>query len=408
MVTLSRKGNDQDAVLQQQWTRQTEGILQQMSSHKRSRRPSSSSRQYNNDNGGFPSAAATSFIPRRSKAQYKRDIAKCHEYIRQGESYELCLTNQWETVVPKNKNNKDPLGLYKLLRERNPAPFSAFVKFPNVAICSSSPERFISVTPKTNSMNPQKKDWIVEARPIKGTIARPMVSHPPHHPQRPCPIKDAQSAAELQSSVKDRAENLMIVDLLRNDLSRVCQVGSVHVPHLMHIESYATVHQMVSTVRGTLMEKNQPEGLHVLKACFPGGSMTGAPKKRSMEILHRLEQGEPRGPYSGCLGYWSVNGRMDMNIVIRSAVLVSNKKNEWNISIGTGGAITALSDSQDEYEEMRLKARAVKEAVQLWVAKDVNDASFSKAGAFASTTTSSNPAKESMRVCNNATTTSNL
>ena len=190
---------------------------------------------------------------------------------------------------------------------------------------------------------------------------------------------DSRIAADLKDSVKDRAENLMIVDLLRNDLGRVCQVGSVHVPKLMHIESYATVHQMVSTVRGTL-DGETTHAIDAIEACFPGGSMTGAPKQRTMEILNDIEDGVSRGPYSGCLGYISLNGCMDMNIVIRSAVLTplsSTNVNEeatkntekWKASIGCGGAITALSDSDDEYEEMLLKSRVVRRTISDWVAQ---------------------------------------
>ena len=184
---------------------------------------------------------------------------------------------------------------------------------------------------------------------------------------------DSQIAIDLSESVKDRAENLMIVDLLRNDLGRVCQVGSVHVPKLMQIESYATVHQMVSTVRGTL-DGDTTNVIDVIEACFPGGSMTGAPKQRSMEILNDIEEGVSRGPYSGCLGYISLNGSMDMNIVIRSAILTPMDKTnddmeEWKVSVGCGGAITALSDSDDEYDEMLLKSRIVRSAISDWVAQ---------------------------------------
>jgi para-aminobenzoate synthetase len=157
-------------------------------------------------------------------------------------------------------------------------------------------------------------------------------------------------------------------------LSRVCEVGSVHVPRLMHIESFTTVHQLVSTIRGVInsMEAN---AVDAISACFPGGSMTGAPKLRSVGILNEMEQGVSRGPYSGSLGYISLNGCMDMNIIIRTAVVTpatsagedpKEKNDKWDVSIGCGGAITALSDSEDEYNEMLLKARAVKEAVEYW------------------------------------------
>jgi para-aminobenzoate synthetase len=203
-----------------------------------------------------------------------------------------------------------------------------------------------------------------EAKPIKGTCARVI-------PQDGVCRTDAEArederrARSLELSLKNRAENLMIVDLLRNDMSRVCQVGTVHVAKLMDIESFATVHQMVSTIRGTLLDSST--AIDLLRASFPGGSMTGAPKIRTMELLEELERNVDRGPYSGSLGYLSVNGCMDFNIIIRSAVLfLSESKDAWNVSIGAGGAITALSDAEDEYKEMNLKARAVVAAVQEW------------------------------------------
>ena len=290
------------------------------------------------------------FTPNRSRSAYQADIADCHEQIRLGESYELCLTNQLETIVP---SSQDQFQLYKILRQQNPSPFAAYFNFQGkdedetakVTICCSSPERFISVQPQDGQL-------VVEAKPIKGTAARPEN-----------PADDEIVARELHESIKNRAENLMIVDLLRNDLNRVCMTGSVHVPKLMAIESYATVHQMVSTIRGMLQPGKT--NIDVLTSCFPGGSMTGAPKRRTMEILHEMEERVSRGPYSGSLGYLSLNGRMDMNIVIRSIVLTPCG-NDWKVSIGAGGAITALSESDDEYEEMLLKAQAVKQSVEIW------------------------------------------
>ena len=359
-----------------------------------------------------PQTPPSRFTLRRSKTQYEQDIAECHENIRVGESYELCLTNQLEATFPitndADHNNHNgihekenavdteqlnPLELYKILRKRNPAPFAAFLTIGagmnntsslssvaarnrRMALCCSSPERFVSVKRARCGTNGDTNSLSVEAKPIKGTIARPRSAD--YGSNKAFLTEDKSRAQELHDSIKERAENLMIVDLLRNDLSRVCRIGSVHVPKLMHIETYATVHQMVSTIRGTIdrtlaglpsspSSSSSSPAIRVLRACFPGGSMTGAPKVRTMEILDELEQAQPRGPYSGCLGYISIDGCMDMNIVIRSAVLTSSPSGqEWKVSVGAGGAITALSDTQDEYSEMLLKAGAVVDAVDEW------------------------------------------
>jgi para-aminobenzoate synthetase len=333
-------------------------------------------------NKGNNAVPLREFTPNRSREQYLQDISRSHDEIRNGESYELCVTNQLTTelTMPRlatKKTHQSPLDLYKRLRRRNPAPFSSyFGMYPQymssglysgqVSICCSSPERFLSMRKAGND-----EEFIIESKPIKGTAAR--YKSPGSHDKDQVNFAetiDLEIASRLRESVKDRAENLMIVDLLRNDFGRVCKVGTVHVPKLMDIESYATVHQMVSTVRG-IVDGTITNAVDVIEACFPGGSMTGAPKYRTVEILDEIEQGVSRGPYSGCLGYISLNGCMDMNIIIRTAVLTpvearGDSSEAWKVSIGCGGAITALSDSNDEYEEMLLKSRAVREAISEW------------------------------------------
>ncbi|XP_055806324.1 aminodeoxychorismate synthase, chloroplastic [Solanum dulcamara] len=274
----------------------------------------------------------TGFSAEKSREQYIKDVENCQEFIKEGESYELCLTTQMRMKL----GEIDSLGLYRNLRERNPAPYAAWLNFSreNLSICCSSPERFLRLD----------RNAILEAKPIKGTIARGST-----------PKEDEFLKLQLEYSEKDQAENLMIVDLLRNDLGRVCEPGSVHVPHLMEIESYAAVHTMVSTIRGK--KRSDVSAIDCVRAAFPGGSMTGAPKLRSMELLDHLENCS-RGIYSGCIGFFSYNQAFDLNIVIRTIVI-----HEGEASVGAGGAITALSDPDDEYEEMILKSRAPIKAV---------------------------------------------
>ncbi|KAI5072005.1 hypothetical protein GOP47_0012111 [Adiantum capillus-veneris] len=275
---------------------------------------------------------ATHFVIAKSRKQYMEDVKSCLKYIRDGESYELCLTTQ----LQKRVDSLDALGLYLTLRKMNPAPYAAWLNFgpEEVCVCCSSPERFLRLD----------QNGMIEAKPIKGTI-----------PRGQSQAEDEALRAKLQYSEKDRAENLMIVDLLRNDLGRVCKPGSVHVPSLMAVESYATVHTMVSTVRG--MKRQDVTTLDCVRASFPGGSMTGAPKLRSMELLDSLEC-SPRGVYSGSIGFFSVNSSFDLNIVIRTLVI-----HQGIAFLGAGGAIVSLSDPGDEYEEMLLKTKAPVRAV---------------------------------------------
>ncbi|QIS22158.1 aminodeoxychorismate synthase component I [Nocardia terpenica] len=275
------------------------------------------------------STYSSSLTPRHDKQAYISKIKSCLEEIRLGESYEICLTNilQSDMIV-------HPLDTYRHLRRISPVPYGALLDLPGVAVLSASPERFLSVRP----------DRIVESKPIKGT-----------RPRGSTRDEDVKLRAELQTSEKDRAENLMIVDLLRNDLSTVCEVGSVHVPKLFDVETYAPVHQLVSTVRGVL--RNGVSAVDCVRAAFPGGSMTGAPKLRTMEIIDRLEEG-PRGIYSGALGWFSLNGAVDLSIVIRTIVVTAD-----GVSFGVGGAVVALSDPGEEFEETRVKARAMETAI---------------------------------------------
>ena len=265
----------------------------------------------------------------RSRDRYLADIAECQRLLRAGESYEICLTNKITAEI-----SPDPLALYRTLRRVNPAPFSAYLRIGEAAVASSSPERFLSIG----------RDRWVEAKPIKGTVRRGKE-----------PAEDVRLAEEMRLDEKTRAENLMICDLLRNDMGIVCEIGTVHVPNLMHVESYETVHQLVSTVRGLLREELEPPDC--IRACFPGGSMTGAPKKRTMEIIDGLE-GEARGVYSGAIGYLGLSGGCDLNIVIRTVVMDGEET-----TIRVGGAIVMQSDAEDEYEEILLKARAPMQAI---------------------------------------------
>lgn len=277
----------------------------------------------------------------RDAEQYLSDVRECQRLITEGESYEVCLTTQ----IDLNVANMDAWRLYMRLRRNNPAPYAAFMNLGGgVGIASSSPERFLKVAP----------DGTATCKPIKGTAPRGKTQQ-----------EDDKLRDDLQSSVKDMSENLMvrrmcplegvvdafcaqIVDLIRNDLGLVCERGSVKVPRLMRVESYATVHQLVSTIVGVI--RNGLSAVDAARACFPPGSMTGAPKIRTMEIIDKLET-RPRGVYAGALGYFSANGAADLSVVIRTAVVTPTR-----VSGGAGGAVIILSDVQGEFDEMLLKA----------------------------------------------------
>jgi para-aminobenzoate synthetase len=278
------------------------------------------------DSPGSPPAAPNL---NRSHDQYLEDIETCLQHLRNGDSYELCLTNQLELEL-----DIEPLGLYLALRRANPAPFAAYLRLGDLTVLSSSPERFLRVG----------RSGEAEARPIKGTSRRGA-----------SPEEDGRLAAALAADEKNRAENLMIVDLLRNDLGAVCEAGSVAVPEMMAVETYETVHQLVSSVRGQL--RSGATAADAVRSCFPPGSMTGAPKLRTTEILDALEGG-PRGAYSGAIGWFGLGGGADLSVAIRTIVLAGGRA-----TIGAGGAIVLDSDPEREYEEMLLKAAAVLRAL---------------------------------------------
>ena len=259
---------------------------------------------------------------RHDRARYLELIAACQEAIRRGETYEVCLTNMLHVA-----GAFDAWQCYRALRRISPATFGAYLRLGPVSVLSSSPERFLRVS----------ADGTMESKPIKGT-----------RPRGRTPAEDALIAKELATCEKDVAENLMIVDLVRNDLGRVAEVGSVHVAKIFDVETYATVHQLVSTVRARL--RPDASAVDCVRAAFPGGSMTGAPKIRTMQIIDELEAG-PRGVYSGAIGFFSLTGAADLSMVIRTAVITPD-----GLSYGVGGAIVALSDPAAEYEETAVKA----------------------------------------------------
>lgn len=301
-----------------------------------------------------PTDYAATFHFDQPKQQYLASIQRCLDYIAAGDSYEVCLTNTARGPALRNlaalgasehSSRQSPavatgsaspeLQAYLRLREVSPVPYGAFLRFdrPGQAplhILSASPERFLKVSPA----------GAVSAKPIKGT-----------RPRGKDQAADARGRQELQSNPKDRAENLMIVDLLRNDLGRVCDPGSVEVPKIFSVESFSHVHQLVSTITGRL--RAGLGAVDAIEASYPGGSMTGAPKIRTMQIIEELEP-QPRGLYSGAIGWISPNSAAELNITIRT--LIDDGK---ECSFGVGGAIVADSDPLAEYQETLVKAAAL-------------------------------------------------
>lgn len=255
---------------------------------------------------------------------YASAFASVQNYLKSGDCYQINLAQRFSAVA-----SGDALGAYLTLRSLSPAPYSAFLNLPQVQILCASPERFLRV-----------QNGSVETKPIKGT-----------RPRSSDAKQDSQLAEELRNHPKDRAENLMIVDLMRNDLGKSCTPGSVRVPKLFEVESYANVHHLVSTVEGKLAEGR--DALDVLRDCFPGGSVTGAPKLRAMQIIEQLEP-HRRGIYCGAIGYVGFDGNMDSNIVIRTLVYANNEVCCW-----AGGGIVADSEEKAEYQETLDKASAM-------------------------------------------------
>ena len=270
---------------------------------------------------------------RHSDAEYLALIESCKESIAKGDAYQLCLTNQ---ITLQTSN--DPFAVFLNLRSLSPAPYSAYIRLGETAIVSSSPEQFLKVS-----------GGLVSTKPIKGT-----------RPRGADELQDAELAAELRNNQKEQAENLMIVDLMRNDLAMISEPDDVVVQKLFDVESYASVHQLVSTI----VAKLRPElgVFDAISACFPAGSMTGAPKISAMDILARLEKG-PRGIYSGAIGFIGLNGACELGMTIRTIVFEKTKA-----TIGIGGGITIDSVPMEELAETKLKAKALLRALGVLVA----------------------------------------
>lgn len=280
----------------------------------------------------LPDAHATKPItvrPNFEKEEYKTAVDRMIRYIIEGDIYIANMTQRLDVM-----SDREPLAVFEYLRTHNPSPFGGYLDCGDHQIICASPERFLRL-----------RGGVVETRPIKGTRKRGET-----------PEEDEALRRELEQSEKDKSELLMIVDLERNDLNRVCRPGSVEVTELFTVETYATVFHLVSNIRGELAQGSDVTDL--LRAAFPGGSITGAPKYRAMEIIDELEHGK-RGLYTGSIGYLTLDGECDLNIVIRTAL-----HRDGRYHLGVGGGITSESDLEFEYEETLQKAKAVLEALQ--------------------------------------------
>jgi para-aminobenzoate synthetase component 1 len=287
------------------------------------------------NNIGFPSKEGKikiSLVGKTSKEEYITTVKKLKEHIQNGDIYEINYCITFEACNVKI----DPVGIYKKLNDISLAPYSALVKLDNKYIISASPELFLS-----------KRGNKLISKPIKGTIKRGAT-----------PEEDEKLKSELFNSIKERTENVMIVDVVRNDLSRLAKKASVEVEKLYDIETYSQVHQMVSTISCEL--KENPSFTEIINATFPMASMTGAPKIRAMELIDEFET-YSRGPYSGCMGYIKENGDFDLSVLIRS---IFYNESENYLSFSVGSAITALCDPEKEYEECLLKAAALKKVLE--------------------------------------------
>ena len=280
--------------------------------------------------GAVPTAATLTDVVEEPGEPFTSAVARAKEYIAAGDVYQANLSREWSAVVPETVAASE---IYEVLCRSNPAPFAGFVRWNDIAIISSSPERLLRV-----------RDGIASTRPIAGT-----------RPRSEDAEIDNNLSAELFAHPKERAEHVMLIDLERNDLGRVCRAGTVEVNEMMVLESYAHVHHIVSNVRGELQDKVTPG--QAIAAVFPGGTITGCPKVRCMEIIDELEQG-PRGAYTGSFGYLNRDGSLDLNILIRTLV-----KQGQNVTFRAGSGIVADSDPQAELEETRAKAEGMLRAI---------------------------------------------